>query len=256
MLFFKKIVGPFFFPLTICFFIFILGLFWLWFRKKRIAGTFMVTLSFVVLILLSYSPVPNALLKPLESKYPPLIHLDQLPKVKWIVVLGGGHCSDPSIAVTSRLSDASLFRLVEGIRLHRALPGTKLLLSGGAIFDPVTEAQSMENVALALGVERDQLVLEPHSRDTEEQSERIQKMIQKEPFIMVTSAAHMPRAVALFRKIGLQPIPAPTDYWVKKRPSDAITPAMFFPSPEEWEKAHIAAYEYLGMAWVKLRGRI
>jgi hypothetical protein len=31
---------------------------------------------------------------------------------------------------------------------------------------------------------------------------------------------------------------------------------MFFPSPKEWEKAHIAVYEYLGMAWVKLRGRI
>lgn len=256
MFFFKKIIGPFFFPLTICFLIFIIGLFWLWFRKKRFAGTLMVSMSFVLLVLLSYSPVPDALMRPLEAKYPPLIHLEEIPKVKWIVVLGGGHRSDPKIPVSSQLSDATLFRLVEGIRLHRALPGTRLVLSGGAIFDPVSEAQSMENVALALGVERDRLVLELHSRDTEEQSERIQKIVQKDPFILVTTASHMPRAMALFRKVGLKPIPAPTDYWVKQRLTPEIPPSKFFPNPEEWEKAHLAVYEYLGMAWAKLRGRI
>jgi uncharacterized SAM-binding protein YcdF (DUF218 family) len=252
----KKIIGPFFLPLTVCLFIFLVGLFFLWFRKRRFLGTFWVTISFILLVLLSYSPVPHALLRPLESRYPPLTHLDQIPKVRWIVVLGGGHCSDPNIGMVSQLSGSTLFRLVEGIRLHRALPDTRLILSGGAIFDTVAEAQSMENLALALGVEREKIVLDLHSRDTEEQSERIQKIVRKEPFILVTSAAHMPRAMALFQKIGLQAIPAPTDYGVKQNPRPHLSPSMFFPNPEEWAKAQGAVYEYLGLAWAKLRGRI
>lgn len=114
----------------------------------------------------------------------------------------------------------------------------------------------MENLALALGVEREKIVLDLHSRDTEEQSERIQKIVRQEPFILVTSAAHMPRALAIFHKIGLQAIPAPTDHWVKQKPQQKLSPSMFFPNPEEWVKAQIALYEYLGLAWAKLCGRI
>ena len=243
-------------PFTVCFLFLFVGMFLLWFRKNKTAGKIILSLGVILLALFSFSWVPDKLLRPLETKYPPLIKLNHLPKVKWIVVLGGGHHSDPRIPVSSRPSAASLCRLVEGIRLHHALPGTKLILSGGAIFDPATEAQSMADTALAIGVSQENLVLEIQSKDTEEQAEFIRKTIAREPFILVTSAAHMPRSVGLFKRVGMNPIPAPTDYKIKERPKKGVSPATFFPSLEEFDKAQTAVYEYLGMAWAKLRGRI
>ncbi len=59
------------------------------------------------------------------------------------MVLGGGHASAPDLPANSQVNGATLGRLVEGVRLHRAIPGSKLLLSGGAVFDPVPEAEIM-----------------------------------------------------------------------------------------------------------------
>jgi uncharacterized SAM-binding protein YcdF (DUF218 family) len=47
--------------------------------------------------------------------------------------------------------------------------------------------------------------------------------------------------------LGLQPIPAPTNYRVRKKQGDEINPVMFFPKVDELEKATIAIYEYLGL---------
>ena len=92
-------------------------------------------------------------IKPLELWYPPLLDISTLKDVKWVVVLGGGHTSSPELpAECPSLDNSSLSRLVEGIRIHRELPGSKLLLSGGAVFDPVPEAVTMAAVARMLGV--------------------------------------------------------------------------------------------------------
>ena len=45
----------------------------------------------------------------------------------------------------------------------------------------------------------------------------VKEIVGKDKFILVTSASHMLRAMALFRKQGMEPIPAPTDYMVKER---------------------------------------
>jgi uncharacterized SAM-binding protein YcdF (DUF218 family) len=64
----------------------------------------------------------------------------------------------------------------------------------------------------------------------------------------------MPRAVALFERLGMEPIPAPTDFWIKKR--QGLSPGMFFPSADGLRKAERAFYEYMGVVWSKLRGQI
>lgn len=256
MFLFKKIVGPFFMPLSICLAVLFIGVTLLWATKKKRTGKFLVSLGVLLLVLCSYHGIPNLLLRPLESQYPPLLDPRSVPHVKWIVVLGGGHRSDPKLPVTSQLSGASLVRLVEGLRLLTSLPESKLILSGGTLFDPSTEAQSMESVALALGVDRQRLLLEDQSRDTEDQSRLIRKIVGPDPFLLVTSAAHMPRSMALFSKLGMKAIPAPTDYKVKERLEGEISPGYFFPRIGELEKAETAVYEYLGLTWVKIRGRI
>jgi len=256
MFLFKKIIGPFFFPLSLCLEILGIGLILLWFIPKKRGGKVMVSLGVILLTLLSYGTFTHMLLKPLEYKYPPLFNFKDLPEVKWIAVLGGGHTSDPQMPANSQLSGSCLSRLVEGIRAHRSLPGSKLILSGGALYDPVSDAAALADVALMLGVDRQNLILETLSKDTEDEASFIHKIVGKDPFVLVTSASHMPRSMALFKKLGMQPIAAPTDYGVKEKQEEGINPGMFFPNIGELGNAETAVYEYLGLAWAKLRGRI
>ena len=145
-------------------------------------------------------------------------------------------------------------RLVEGSRLQKMIPGAKLLLSGGRVFDPVADAEVMAKLALSIGVDRQSMVLETASRDTEDEAKLIKEMVGNDPFLLVTSASHMPRSMALFNKLGMKPIPAPTGYMVKE--TQGSNPRMFFPSVDGLRKAETAFYEYLGLAWAKLRGQI
>ena len=254
MFLFKKIVAPLFFPLSLCLEIFLVGIFLLWFTRRQKAGKIIVSIGVVFLIALSYGAASEMLLRPLEYKYPALTDVSAIPDVKWVVVLSGGHSPDPNLPVTGQLSDASLVRLVEGIRIHRELPKSKLILSGGAVFSTITEAKAMADVAIALGVDNKNLILESESKDTKDQARLIQKIVGDNQFILVTSASHMPRSMALFNKKGMHPIPAPTGHQIKEK--QKVTPAMFFPSAGRMEKMEKAFHEYLGLVWAKIRGQI
>ena len=147
-----------------------------------------------------------------------------------------------------------MVRLVEGIRLFRKLPESKLLLSGSGAFDPVPEAEVMAEVAVSLGVDPRKLVLEPKSRDTKDQATMVQRIVGGDRFVLVTSAYHMPRAVSLFRNRGMRPIPAPAGHWVKQK--RYLHPGALFPSAAGIWKSERAIREYLGIAWALLRGQI
>lgn len=250
----KKIVAPLFFPIPLCIEVLLLGLFFLWFTRKQKAGKIFVSAGTVLLATLSYDGISGMLLKPLEYKYPPLLRLESVSDVKWVVVLGGGHRSDPQVPVTSQLSGVSTARLVEGIRLYNMLPGSKLILSGGSAFDPVPNAKVLADLALAIGVDNQDLALEQVSKDTKDQARLIKEIVGNDRFILVTSASHMLRSMTLFQKLGMKPIPAPTDHLVKER--QGMGPGMFFPSAGGLSKAERAFREYLGLAWAKLRGQI
>ena len=250
----KKIIAPFFFPLPLCFEILLIGLVLLWFTRKQKLGKIVVSIGVVFLATLSYGAVSSILLQPLEYKYAPVLTAQSVRDVKWVVVLGGGQTSDPRIPSNSQLSESSLSRLVEGIRLHKMLPDSKLVLSGGSAFDPVPNAKVMADVARIVGVHDRDLLLESASKDTKDEARLIREIVGQDRFILVTSASHMPRSMCLFKKLGMQPIPAPTDYWVKER--QGINPAMFFPNSNGLRNAERAFYEYLGLAWAKIMGQI
>jgi uncharacterized SAM-binding protein YcdF (DUF218 family) len=228
----------------------------LWFTRRQFAGKMLVTLGFLWLALLGYGAVGDALLRPLEYRYPPLHSPDPAMQVKWVVVLGGGAVSDPRLPATSQIAESCLVRLVEGIRLHRMIPESKLLLSGGTTFDPVPVAHVMADVARALGVNEENLVMESLSQNTAEEARLVQKMVKADRFILVTSASHIPRSMALFEKLGMRPIPAPTGHTVRERGGGAMNPGRFFPSPEGIRHAQIGIYEQLGLAWARLIGEI
>lgn len=250
----KKIVAPFFFPLSICLDILLIGLFILWFTRRQKTGKIIVSIGVILLTTISYDAVSDMLLRTLESKYPPITNVSAFSNVKWVVVLSGGHSTDPKLSVTDQLSGASLVRLVEGIRLYRELSNSKLLLSGGGVFSSTSEAGAMAKMAMALGIDKNDLVLESKSKDTKDQAAFIQKIIGKDRFILVTSASHMARSMALFQSKGMNLIPAPIGYRVKDKLK--ISPADFFPSAKGIDKMERVVYEYLGTAWARLRGHI
>ena len=214
-----------------------------------------------MITLLSYGGISDRLLGPLEKVYPPynFESSNNVPSgkgdIRYVVVLGGGHTSDPGLPATSRINESTLNRLVEAIRIYRKNPGSKLLLSGSGIYDPVSNAEIMADVALLLGVDERDIILESVSMDTKAEADIISSIIGEDPFVLVTSASHMPRSLLMFQKLKMRPIPAPTGHRVKKRQGD-MSPGVFFPSAGNLEKSEMAFHEYIGIAWAKIRGYI
>jgi uncharacterized SAM-binding protein YcdF (DUF218 family) len=257
----KKIISQFLMPMPLSFLICLIGLFFLWFTKKQKTGKVFVSIGLLLLLLLSYGAISDKLMRPLERKYAPdsvqMLHdikSDDKRTISFIVVLGGGHTSDLKVPITSQLGEDSLMRLVEGIRLYRKFPAMKLILSGGSVFDLVSEAEAMNNLAKELGVNKNDIILESKSKDTIDEAHLIKTIVHNDQFFLVTSASHMPRSMAMFKKLGMNPIPAPTGYEVKD--NQRFNPYSFFPDAGNILNSEKAIHEYIGILWAKLRGQI
>ena len=177
-----------------------------------------------------------------------------MPRIKYIVVLAGGFQFDPELPPISQLGEDTMFRLAEGVRLYRKAPGARLIVSGGAQAGRVPEAAAMAQVAEALGVSPQDILVEKVSRDTESEAREVRPMVGEEPFVLVTDAAHMARAMALFRKQGTNPIADPTHYLV--RGTTEISVGDLYPNGSGLCDGWRAEYEYLALTWEKLRGHI
>lgn len=253
MLLLKKLIAPLFFPLPFCLLLMGIGLALLWFSRRQKTGRIITTAGFLVLLVLSYGWLSNPLLRSLEHVYPPLGEAE-VAGAKWVVVLGGGTTSDPSLPITLRATGTTLARLVEGIRLHRRLPGSRLLLSGAAVFGTGSDAQSMQAIAIALGVAPEGIVLDEESPDTESQAVNVARVVKGEPAMIVTSAFHMRRSIDLFTNAGVRAVPAPAQYIMQG--SRAFSPSDLYPGPFSLVTAQLVENEYLGRAWAMLTGRM
>ncbi len=147
--------------------------------------------------------------------------------------------------------------MIEGIRLHKRLPGSKLLLSGGigggTPRNP-KHADLLGAVADVCGVDQPSVVLHKSGWDTEEEAETISRVVGKQPFLLVTSASHMPRALALFRKRGAQPIAASAFLYTMDEPGFSASDLV--PSAGALNASNAGMHEYIGLVWSKLRGRL
>jgi uncharacterized SAM-binding protein YcdF (DUF218 family) len=109
----------------------------------------------------------------------------------------------------------------------------------------------MADLALALGVLPKHIHIDPVSKDTKDQAKHLSGVLGKAPFFLVTSAAHMPRAVALFQKQGTHPLPAPTGFM-----STARRFRLTLPNAKALRRTEFAFHEYLGLLWARFRGQI
>lgn len=259
-MFFKKLISAFLMPLPLGLGLVAAGVVLLWFTRRQRAGRWLVTIGLGLLVLFSFNAVGNLFVRPLENDHQPLLvegtsgPLDaRAREARWIVVLGGGHALDRRLPPNSELSEGTLPRLVEALRLKKQLPAARVILSGGFGDGGVTHAQLLAATALELGFSRDDLVLEQRTFDTADEARLISDLVGADPFILVTSASHLPRAVALFRKQGRDPLPSPTGFAAVDRPIDV---GSFFPSSGALGKVERSWHEYLGRFWSKLRGQL
>jgi uncharacterized SAM-binding protein YcdF (DUF218 family) len=247
----KKIISRFLFPVPLSLEFLVVGLFLLWFTRRQRAGKVMVTCGAMLFLGFSNILTSNALLRPLEHSYLPLVVTQggtRISSVRFIAVLGGLGDDDPDVPITSHIFPDLMVRLIEGVRLHREIPGSKLILSGGHY-----SSEGMAKMAEALGVSAEDILQLGEPLDTEEEGQEIAPIVGSHPFILVTSASHMPRAMALFQTRGLQPIAAPTDFLAPHRRLEIDD---LVPDGYKLFKSQIAVYEYLGLSWAKLRGKI
>ncbi len=207
--------------------------------------------SFFFFLLFSTGWLPHLLTSKLEAQYPKVRQVN--PETRWVVVLGGGQ-AQVDAPVNDILYGASIKRLLEGVRLHRQLPNAKLLLSGGEYRDLTPEAVSLGQLSSWFAIPSQQVILEINSMNTAQQAVEIKKWIGPHSFYLVTSAIHMPRAMALCQQQGLNPIAAPTDFtyfWYDER-----WQKFYLPNPNNVLYLNIAWHEILGRVWARIRGQL
>ncbi|MBA1421470.1 MAG: YdcF family protein [Epsilonproteobacteria bacterium] len=245
----KKFISLFIMPFPLGMILLLIGIVLL-FRNKRIKASFVLSLSFLWLFVISYSPFANAYLYQYENTYPAL---QQAPQdIAYIYVLGRGHHTDASQPITSQNHEVSVVRLSEAIRLYHQLKEQPTIIVSGysGLYDPTTGAQMQKELAIALGVKAENLHLEPQAKDTQEEAEAEKKYIGSKPFILVTSASHMPRAIQFFKHEGLMPIAAPTNHLAQIKHTHYTN---FF-DVRALRKTDMAWHEMLGLLWQKIKG--
>lgn len=238
----KKFVEELFLPISWVVLLVTAGLVLSAFRKNLKLGRVFIILGLGVLLVFSNPVIAHLLSVPLDYRYPPLLTAPR-EDIRFVVVLAGGYSPSDALPVSSQLSDSTVRRLVEGIRIYRMLPNSKLVLSGGTFpgfARPV--AQLMAELAEALGVPRDRIVIEAVSLDTKQEARLVLPIVRQETFVLVTSASHMPRSVALFRTAGMHPIPAPVGQSVL-----SASPTRYLPSGTALKTCDATIHEYLGL---------
>lgn len=174
--------------------------------------------SFLVLAVLGCGIVSDALAGSLERQYPDR-GIAALPGAPAIVVLGGAIRGGSPAHPASQLVDSS-DRLLEALRLFRAGKAPLVVCSGGnlpLLSEPgeLPEAEVMSGVLQEWGVPASAILTESDSLNTRENATNSYALLDGRGIgriLLVTSATHMPRAAAAFRKAGFEVIPAPADF--------------------------------------------
>ncbi len=251
----KKIISLFFYPLQLASVLWLAGIITWFLRPRSKKGLVLILVSGIWLLLMSLPLTSSLLFKPLETMAGPYASPEDLSQkgVEYIVVLGGD-IRTGDLTPADRAACSSLVRIMEGIRLWKGMQESRLVVSGGSeSSNMLTTAEAMAAVAESLGVPKAAIVLEELSLDTEEEAKLLKPLLEKSRFALVTSASHMNRALMHFRRVGLDPIPAPSDFHLKKFKHGLRS---VLPGLESLRMSQMATHEYLGTLFliVKQRG--
>jgi uncharacterized SAM-binding protein YcdF (DUF218 family) len=207
----------------------------------------------VVLGLLGFRTLPDALLRPLENQYP-VPRAAVIDQHVGIIVLGGA-VGDPDSFVSHGqvpLGEAAE-RMTVPVGLMRQHRGLELVFSGGEgrlLTTGVTESELAKAFYMQQGLDMARVRLEGGSRTTRENAKQVAKLLGdrcRQPWLLVTSAWHMPRSLAEFEAVGCRVTPYPVDFRTGK--STPLTEYSLAHSLLRWQTAQ---HEWLGLLIYRL----
>jgi uncharacterized SAM-binding protein YcdF (DUF218 family) len=233
----------------------LIGLALLFTRFRRLASWLLVT-SLVLIAFVGYSPLGRVLLLPLEDRFPPWDGSRGAPD--GIVVLGGAISPDISVARGVVALNGSAERITVTAELAHRYPNARIIFTGGnGSLDPTVppEAPLAVKEFMALGVAHDRITAEEQSRNTIENAVFSRLLANPQPgerWLLVTSASHMPRAIAAFRAAGFAVEAYPVN-WHTRGQGDAAEPFNSFVGG--LAMTDFAVHEWTGLFVYRMTGR-
>ena len=236
-------------PSSILLLLLLLGIVLLWTRFAWV-GRWIALTAALLLLIAGLSPLGNWLVLPLEERFS-RAQFGPGEQPAGIIVLGGAQDTMVSTGRDVIAINEAGERIVEAVALARRFPGAKIVFTGGTnqlIYESETEAAAAKTFFDQLGIPSERVLLEDRARDTYENAQLTQKLVQPkrgERWLLVTSANHMPRAVGSFRAAGFDVEPWPVDYRTRG-PEDIWR---FFDKPSEGlRRIDKAMREWVGLA--------
>jgi uncharacterized SAM-binding protein YcdF (DUF218 family) len=259
-LFLSKILPLFLYPLGLACLLLLLALILLW-RSPRWSAV-PIGLALVVLLLGSNGWVSSWLVQSLELQHVPTA---ELPPADAIVVLGGStHSISPPRRWVEVTEEGD--RVLYAAKLYRDGKAPTLILSGGRIEwrgSGPAESADMATLVETMGVPASAILQDPTSLNTYQNAANVKQLMQMHGIrriLLVTSAMHMPRALRIFQKLGIDAIPAPTDYLVTESDYQEFQTTSkgrilsLLPDADQLRMTTRALKEYLGIGIYWLRG--
>lgn len=198
-------------------------------------------------------PVGTWPLRALEDRFPAIV--DPPAHVDGIVVLGGSIDDLTSQDRQTPALNGAANRMTTFAILARRYPDAKLVFTGGSgdlVQGVASEAPFAKALLIALGVPPERMLFEQASRTTWENAVETGKLVQPKPgetWVLLTSAAHMPRSMGVFRAAGWTMLAWPVGYHTR----DTII--QWVPSlSEQLTLLDLAAHEWLGLLAYWLQG--
>ena len=250
----SKLLPLLVYPVSLCIGLLIFAFISLLFGRLIWATIFLV-LALSILWVSSTPYIAQKLYHSLESRYPSL-SLEVIPPQDCVVLLGGMMSQELPPRQAADFNE-SVDRLFLAWELYRAGKAPTIIIAAGHLpWEKVVspEADVLKALLVTMGVPADAIIIDPLSRNTRENALHVQQLmtrIQCENVLLVTSAAHMPRAVGLFRQLGISVTPVPTDFRAVDYPPTVF---LFLPSVEALSLTTGAMREYIGLWVYALRG--
>lgn len=261
-LFLSKLLPLLIYPLGLTCLLMLAALIWLWKFPRR--SLFAIAAALLILFSSSNTLLAARFVQTLEWRYLPP---DPVPAAEAIVVLGGSTYTQSPPRPWVEVSEAG-DRVLYGAKLYQDGAAPLIVFSGGRIVwegsgNSPSEAEDMAEIAMAMGIPERNIVREDESLNTYQNAVNTAKILQQrqiDTILLVTSALHMPRSVAIFEKQGFNVTPAPTDYWVSQKFLDDMrgisvgTLLYILPDSTALDFFTKALKEYIGLAVYRLRG--
>ncbi len=227
-------------------------------RRRPVIGQRLIITAMAILLVLGWQPIPELLIRQLESRYAEVPLQTDLSEYEGVIVLGGGtelgHVAQAHIQPL--VTDAAE-RLSAPVAMLRHNPHLRIVYTGGEgelLGSGPSESERAKMFFDAMGLHNGQIVYESASRNTYENAvltARLAGVDKARRWLLVTSAFHMPRSMATFAKVGWNVRAYPVDFrtgtntpWTQYSLRDGVV---------AWQ---LLLHEWLGLLAYRITGRL